>query len=204
MKPAARFQQMQIQCAEKPHGTRARYAGGCKCMLCRAANSRYEVDRAALRRTGEWNGIVSADNARKHILQLSAAGVGRDALSQASDIGKTAICEIRSGTKKRIRAATERAILAVDIGARSGAALVDADATWRILDGLVRDGYTKTQLAEWLGLKGKIQFRRDQVTLETAVRVERLARLINAGKIQRSGAVQRRNGLNLIYPETAG
>ena len=30
---------------DKPHGTRLKYMGGCKCMLCRAANSRYETER---------------------------------------------------------------------------------------------------------------------------------------------------------------
>ena len=59
--------------ATKPHGTRLKYMGGCKCMLCRAANSRYETERAVARKNGDWNGIVDARAARRHILKLSKA-----------------------------------------------------------------------------------------------------------------------------------
>ena len=46
--------------AGKPHGTRIRYVGGCRCLPCRAANSRYESERQAARKLGDWNGLVDA------------------------------------------------------------------------------------------------------------------------------------------------
>jgi hypothetical protein len=59
----------------KPHGTRIKYLGGCRCLLCRAANSRYECDRARLRRLGLANGIVDAAPARAHLFKLSNVGI---------------------------------------------------------------------------------------------------------------------------------
>jgi len=51
-----------------PCGTRAKYMGArCRCMLCRAANSRYETGRLAARKNGDWNGLVPADRARRHL-----------------------------------------------------------------------------------------------------------------------------------------
>jgi hypothetical protein len=72
--------------ATKPHGTRLKYMGGCKCMLCRAANSRYETERAVARKNGDWNGIVDARAARRHILKLSKAGVGYKSVADAASV----------------------------------------------------------------------------------------------------------------------
>jgi len=40
------------------------------------ANSRYETERAVARKNGDWNGIVDARAARRHISKLSKAGIG--------------------------------------------------------------------------------------------------------------------------------
>ena len=72
--------------ATKPHGTRLKYMGGCKCMLCRAANSRFETERAVARKNGDWNGIVDARAARRHILKLSKAGVGYKSVADAASV----------------------------------------------------------------------------------------------------------------------
>ena len=63
--------------AQSPHGTRARYiAARCRCLLCRAAASRYECERDAARRAGDYRGLVSAQEARDHILALGKKGSG--------------------------------------------------------------------------------------------------------------------------------
>lgn len=159
-----------------PCGTRAKYvAGCCRCMLCRAANSRYETERAARRRAGEWNGLVAATRARKHLLALSRAGVGRRSVVAASDVGHTVICDVKSGRKTQIRADTERRILAVTVGAKAGAALVPAARTWQRIRVLLEEGFTKGAIARRLGRKTPaLQIRKDRVTLRTAVNVERL------------------------------
>lgn len=182
----ARFAKLREQCGDKPHGIRARYASGCRCMLCRAANSRYESDRQRARVSGDWNGCVDAKRAREHLEELSRRGIGRHSVQAACDVSDGILYAIITGTRSRIRARTERRILAVDEGSRAGGSLVDADKTWRIINELVRRGYSKKQLAKWMGLKtGAIQFRRDDITARTEVRVHRLKTLIDTGRLSR-------------------
>jgi len=160
--------------AEKPHGTRLRYMSGCKCLLCRAANSRYECERAAARRAGQWNGLVSASVAKRHIRKLSRAGIGRRSISASCDVGMTTIQEIKTGRKLQIRKATEAAILRVDKDAISGGSIIQAKRAWKLIDRLLREGFSKAELARRLGLNSPaIQFRKDRITARSAMRIER-------------------------------
>jgi len=51
---------IRVRFAEEPYGTRHRYLGGCRCVPCRAANSRYSSERAAAQREVDWRGFVPA------------------------------------------------------------------------------------------------------------------------------------------------
>ena len=167
---------------DKPHGTRLKYMGGCKCMLCRAANSRYETERAVARKNGDWNGIVDARAARRHILKLSKAGVGYKSVADAASVAHTVVAEIRAGRRLRIRQRTEHSILAVTKTAYAGGALIDADPTWKKIDTLLDEGFTKSELARRLGSKTPaIQFSHFEVTAKTAARVDRFYRAIMLG-----------------------
>ena len=163
--------------ADRPHGTRLRYLAGCKCFHCRRANSDYERERQAAREAGDWNGIVDADRARRHLLMLSRRGVGRRMVRAASDVAQTVLQDIRTGRKRRIRARTERRILAVTPACRGDAALVPAADTWRRIEWLLEEGFTKARIARELGAKRPaLQLRRDRVTARTAAKVEILWR----------------------------
>lgn len=165
--------------ASRPHGTRLRYLSGCKCMKCRAANSRYESSRAAARKRGEGGHLVDAARARRHIKKLGRSGLGYKALAAAADVGKTTVFKIRSGRKKTIRATTERAILAVEPWARADHSLVPAGKTWRLLEALLVEGYTKTSIARELGSSAKVpalQVSKEQILARTAAKVERVYR----------------------------
>ncbi len=167
--------------AERPHGTRLRYIGGCRCMLCRAANSRYECERAAARRRGEWNGLVDAAPARAHVLDLGRRGVGYKAVAAAANLAVSTVARIRSGERLRIRALHSRRILAVDVQARADGSLVPAKSTWRLVGRLLEEGYTKARLARELGAqRPALQLGRRRVLALTAVRVERLYRRLTA------------------------
>lgn len=160
---------------ERDHGDRLRYMSGCRCDACRGANARYEQERAAARRRGEWNGIVSAERSRLHLAELSRLGVGRRSVQDVCGIADTVLCDIIAGRKRQVRAATERAILGVTRAAAADRAVVDASPTWRLLDALVKDGYTKAELAQALGYKRPaLQFRRTRVTVRTAHEVHLL------------------------------
>lgn len=163
--------------ADKPHGTRIRYVGGCRCLPCRAANSSYEAMRARERREGNWNGIVSAERARAHIDELARQGLGRRAVADASGIGVTCIQKIKSGRKRRIRRETERLILAVTKGAIKGGSRVPARRTWAYLNHLLGLGLTRGELARRLGSRAAtpiLQVRRDFVKAATEARAKAL------------------------------
>src|ERR1017187_14328 len=112
-----------------PHGVRAKYNAGCKCALCRAANSRYVIERCKAAKAGDWNGIVSASRAKRHLIRLGKSGVGLPSVAKASGVDEGAVKDIRMGYKKKIRARTEKKLLAVD-----ESAMAAHTAAWRVSD----------------------------------------------------------------------
>lgn len=167
------------QLVGRPHGTRHRYMSGCRCTPCRAANSRYECERAAARRRGEGAQLVPADRARAHILKLGRLGVGYKSVAAAASVAVSVCAKIRSGERRQIRATTERRIVAVDAGARADSSLVPARATWRRIEALRAEGFSKREIARRLGLRGNgIQFGRGRILARTEARVERFYRLM--------------------------
>lgn len=169
LKPAA------VLGAEKPHGTRLRYMSGCRCDACRKANSTYENERQKARRAGDWNGIVPADRARAHLLELSRQGVGRRAVRDCSDVAESVLLEVRAGRKTHIRARTERLILAVTAAQASDHALVSAKPSKRLIANLLEEGYTVKFLAKRLGYTNpSLQFNERRITVRNAARIKRL------------------------------
>lgn len=183
----------------KAHGTHARYVSGCKCFRCRVANSDFI-------KAGSKNGkIVSAEAARSHILSLARLGMGYKPLGEVAGVNHNIMWGIRQGTRPRARQSTINRILAVDFSAAPDGARIPAGPTWKILDELIRRGFTKYQLAEWLGYRAKgknrppLQLRRDTVTVANAGRVERMKALLDAGKLMRGGP-----GLAAVKPRGCG
>jgi urease accessory protein UreE len=161
--------------ATREHGDRLRYIAGCRCADCRRANSAYESARQKARAAGDWNGLVPAEKARDHLKQLSELGVGRRSVAAASDVADSVLTEIIAGRKLKIRARTERAILAVTTAAAGDHALVPAKQTWKLINQLLKDGHTKGELAILLGAKHpNLQLKKDFVTVRNAHLVERL------------------------------
>lgn len=160
-------------------GTRAKYISGCRCLPCRAANSRYECERAAARKAGDWNGLVPAGRARAHLLKLSRRGVGRRAVQAACDVALTILQEVHSGRKTQIRRRTETRILAVTVDALSDGALIPAAHTHALIQRLLEEGFTRAELARRLGYRSpKLQLNTPKVTAKNAARVERFYRLV--------------------------
>ena len=162
----------------RAHGDRLKYLAGCRCMLCRAANSRYETERAAARKAGDWNGLVSAKRARRHLQKLARQGVGRRAVVAASDVADSIVHAIKTGRKQQIRKRTETRILAVSADARGDKSLVPAKHTWVLINRLLEQGFTKTALAQRLGYARAIQFGKKFVTARSAAKVERFYRMM--------------------------
>lgn len=164
---------------EKPHGSRQRYVAGCRCLLCKAANARYETTRAKDRTSGRWNDLVPAKAARKHILKLSAQGVGRRALAAASDVAERVIANIRSGKQVNVRRSTEERLLAISNQAPSDGALIRANVAWRQIKRLLAEGFSKAELARRLGYQSpSLQLGKKRIRARTAARVDRLFRML--------------------------
>jgi hypothetical protein len=178
-----------VLAAARPHGDRLRYVGGCRCAECRMANNAYEKVRAAARKAGDWNGIVDAAPARAHLAELSKRGVGRRVVADVAAVASTVLQEIVAGRKTRIRARTARSILAVTERAAADRAYIDAGPTWELLDELIDDGYTKTELAIALGRQTRaLQLSRRGVTVRNAYDVAKLherLRFCAAGETRR-------------------
>ena len=152
--------------------------GGCRCVPCRAANSRYEVQRAALRKQGLGNGLTSAKPARDHLLMLSKMGVGRRAVSDAAGVPQSTITKIKNLRRTQIRKDTERRILSVGISAAKDRALIKAKPVWKLIAALLEGGFTRRSLARRLGYKSSLQFRKGRITVINAMKVIRLHTLI--------------------------
>lgn len=144
-----------------------------------------EVCGACVERATVWDGLVPADRACAHLLELRRAGIGYKAVADACDVAASALGRILAG-ESAIRASTERRILAVDAGARADGSRVPARATNAIVRKLRARGFTLQHLAELLGYQGnspQLGSRRT-VTAATAARVERLWRKAQAGEVK--------------------
>ena len=161
--------------ADRPHGDRLRYLAGCRCFHCRRANSDYERTRQAARLAGDWNGLVDASRAREHVQRLSRAGVGKRAVAAASDVAVSVVSAVRSGRKTRIRARTERRLLAVTPEMVSDGALIKAGRALRLIDALTEEGFSKAELARRLGYASPaLQFTRPRMRARSAARIQAL------------------------------
>jgi hypothetical protein len=159
--------------ATKPCGTRVRYYAGCRCIACKAANTAYERGRAEARKRGEHNGLVDASQARAHLLKLSRRGVGRKTAADAAKVAASVVSKIIDGQRTRIRAQTEKRILAVTETTAADGARKSARATWRMLDELIDAGYSRARLgSEILGRQvPSLQISRRLVKVKTEARV---------------------------------
>jgi len=98
----------------------------------------------------------------------------------------TIISMIKSGKRQRIRANTERQILAVTDGDRADGSLVDAGPTWRRIRALLERGYSKATLAKMFGsTTPAIQINAVRIKAATAFRIQALCDAIEAGSIRR-------------------
>jgi WhiB family redox-sensing transcriptional regulator len=149
----------------REHGTHACYvfgpapgAGkGCRCDPCRAARASYERDR---QRRVEPS-YVGAARARHHIEELKASGVGLKQIARRANVSHGSLSKLIYGDatrgtppSKRIRKATEDAILSVQPTDTADGAKVPAAPTHADVEELVGRGWTRTAIAHAIGQAG--------------------------------------------------
>lgn len=162
-------------------------ANGAPCIKGGAwLRGRHQVCGSCVERVTVWDGRVSPDRSRAHLLELRAAGVGYKAVSEACDISCSTLSEILAGTAGTIRAGTERRILAVDVGARADGARVPADRVNAVIADLRRRGFTLRHLGQLLGYGNNAVLQLGAFAYANAgteARVERLLRRVERGEV---------------------
>lgn len=168
----------------KPHGSRTRYGMGCRCVPCREANSRYVSARILARAAGQSDPLVPAARARRHLLALSRAGVGRRSVHLACDVSDKVLQRVINGSRSKIRRSTQARILSVDRRAAGGEkSLVPAAPTLRKIERLKHDGFTAAEISRRLGYKnGALKLNPQRIYARNAAKVERFYSMIYAGE----------------------
>lgn len=198
----------------RQHGTRAKYAHDkCRCDPCVTANRTYarQLQRKKMR---VQYGIeepspayIDASEARQHLTWLSSVGVGKRRISELTGIATTTIWKIRSGRLTKCRQSTSDKILGVGRSRAADGAQVDAKATWKRIDDLLANGWTKTAIARALGSKAKVpalQLSPTQVTAKHARAIEQLHETALMRALQdRRIATERRNHYRQLQREAA-
>ena len=174
---AARIKELKRRPTSQPHGSRARYMRGCRCLPCRAANSRYECQRQLERLKGWANGCTGTEQVRQHLHAAEPPGHRQQAGRQGRAGEPGALQQVRLELRKHMRAQSVARVLAVGAEARAPGALVPAGSTLRRIEWLLDEGFTRTALARMLGSKAKqpkLQIRNDRVDAGTAAKVKAL------------------------------
>lgn len=140
------------------HGTIARRKGrhGCPCAECRQAWRDYQDRVRRLRAYGRWAPFVDAEPSRAHVKSLQAAGIGPLRIAELSGLGYATISDLLWGRppKKKVRHATEAAILAVrvDLNSYAPGGTVDGTGTRRRIQALAVLGWSIPVQAQMIGL----------------------------------------------------
>lgn len=163
----------------RAHGTYVKYViDRCRCLLCRDANADYERRR----RQRIEPAYVSAGKARRHLVELQAAGVGLKTVAKVSGLAHGGLSKLVYGDSstgrppsRRIRYRTQDLILAVSPADAAPHAPVPAAATWELIDEMVAAGVPKIRIAEGIGQSGPgLQLGRSTILAKNARRVAAL------------------------------
>jgi len=168
----------------RQHGTRAKYViEKCRCQPCTEANRLYQRQRDRHERRVRFGiedprpAFIDATETRQHLDWLRRVGVGKRQIHAETGISVTTIWKIRNGTVTKIRRATAEKLLAVGRSKAAGGARVDAKPTWKLINDMLKHGWTKTAIAKALGSKAKtpaLQLGRRTVTARQARAVQQL------------------------------
>lgn len=164
------------------HG-RVGYVRGCRCKACLAAYARYKRMQRLARENGCGNPTVSAERSRRHLNMLSDFGVGRRSVAAVTGMNDNWLWRIATGRKLKVRRKTEACVLSVSV--EDGLAVqswTDAGASWLLLKQLLREGFTKKDLARRLGMKApSLQFRKTKMAVRNVRKVAEFYQVIMVG-----------------------
>jgi hypothetical protein len=117
---------------------------------------------------------VSAAAARLHLQHLAVLGIGIRQVSRMTGVAASVVRAVRNGRTETLRASTSARLLATPPQPAPGA-LVAATRSWRCIDSLEREGYTRRELAARLGLHSQqLQLAPRRIRASTASRLHQL------------------------------
>ncbi len=120
---------------------------------------------------------MAAEPARAHLRKLSRAGVGYKTAADAASVARSVVAKIVQGQRSQIRAQTAKRLLSVTPAARADHSTVPAGRTWRRINQLLEEGFTKARLARELGMRTPaLQIGKRRVLACTELAVEKLWR----------------------------
>ena len=168
----------------REHGTRVKYVvEKCRCEPCTIANRLYARQRDRQERRVAY-GIeaptvifIDATETREHIQWLRQVGIGRRQIHATSRVALSTIQKIASGQLLRIRPTTADRILAVGLHKAAGGTLIDAKPTWRLIDDLLKHGWTKTRIARHIDDNSNarsLQISKTKIRRSTADKIQQL------------------------------
>jgi hypothetical protein len=103
--------------------------------------------------------------------------VGYKTAADAASIARSTVAKVLSGERQRLRAQGAKRLLALTPAARADHSLVSGSYTWRLIEWLLEEGFTKARIARELGRKSPaLQIRRNFVLARTQLSVEQLWR----------------------------
>jgi hypothetical protein len=117
---------------------------------------------------------VDAGPARAHLVQLAALGVGYRRAAQLAGVAVSTIRRIRAGRVTTIKARIAARIIATAASLARGCA-VTGTRTWRFVDSLLREGFSRRALAIRLGHRAQqLSLSHRRVRVRSALRLEAL------------------------------
>ena len=165
----------------KEHGTRSRYKQGCKCDDCRRANRDYVRHRTRENIWGRTNKIIDAYPARRHLFELEGKGIGLRVIAEITGCSRSYLQDVRRGVREKMREQTLARILEVGEDAKADGHLVDAKPAWRLINKLIKQGWTRGKIALMLGNKTPyLQLGKKKITARTEYDVQKLYRKLTS------------------------
>lgn len=138
------------------------------------ATARRAYKRAWYRRQASAAGValVCADQVRRHLRRLQAAGLGIRSIADAAGVDRRTAQQVAQGKRPRITRRVAFSLLRVNVDHAADHVLVDAAPTWALIRALEVEGYTRPMLARLLGYRGKqIPIARVRCSVRNAHRV---------------------------------
>lgn len=184
--------------ATREHGSHVRYVQGpneydargigCRCDLCRAANSAYEKARAQRVEPS----YVPAGPARAHLVWLSEQGIGIKSIAKVAGVSHGALSKLvhgdygrRTPPSRRIRPQTAERILALTPSRFAGTGTREpAGPILALVDRLIAAGVPKVRIAERLGQTGPaLQLGRQLIQRRNASIIREMVAELDAGTL---------------------